>query len=196
MRTFSCSEDKKRGQEGSCKPALKKKRTFSAGLVWGTVMLAISFSSGCGQGGDGGNSAYNNVVGGPVGDEQVVAGRISFVFDGKQYGGTTCIANAFPGENSTSITSGGEESQWALMLEIPGTSTGQYDENAGATCSFIKPPFGNYDSETVTITVSDYGKVGGVVEGTFSGMMINQLDSTRKPITDGIFKAQRHMNIE
>ncbi|ARM30692.1 hypothetical protein [Prosthecochloris sp. HL-130-GSB] len=72
MRTFSCSEDKKRGQEGSCKPALKKKRTFSAGLVWGTVMLAISFSSGCGQGGDGGNSGgsssghnsdYNRVSG-------------------------------------------------------------------------------------------------------------------------------------
>ena len=135
-------------------------------------------------------------MGGPAGDDGVVAGRISFVFDGKQYGGTTCIANSFPGENITSITSGGGESEWTLMLVIPGTATGQFDEDAGATCSFIKPPFSNYDSETVTIAVSAYGKVGGVVEGTFSGMLINQLDSTRKPITEGIFTAQRHLNVE
>jgi hypothetical protein len=61
---------------------------------------------------------------------------------------------------------------------------------------WVKPPFGNYDSETVTIAVSAYGKVGGVVEGTFSGMLINQLNSTRKPITEGIFTAQRHLNVE
>lgn len=196
MRAFSCGEDTKRAQWGSRTLGLKMMRTFSAGIVWGIVMLAISLGSGCGKGGDGGNGADNNAVGGPAGDDGVVAGRISFVFDGKQYGGTTCIANSFPGENSTSITSGGDESEWTLMLEIPGTATGQFDEDAGATCSFIKPPFSNYDSETVTIAVSAYGKVGGVVEGTFSGMLINQLDSTRKPITEGIFTAQRHLNVE
>ena len=188
MSAFSFGEYTKKVQWGS--------RTFSAVIVWGIVMLAISLGSGCGNGGDGGNGADNNAVGGPAGDDGVVAGRISFVFDGKQYGGTTCIANSFPGENSTSITSGGDESEWTLTLEIPGTATGQCDEDAGASCSFIKPPFSNYDSETVTIAVSAYGKVGGVVEGTFSGMLINQMDSTRKPITEGIFKAQRHLNVE
>ena len=196
MRAFWFGEDTKRIQWGSRTLGLKMMRTFSAGIVWGIVMLAISLSSGCGKGGDGGNGADNNAVGGPAVDDGVVAGHISFVFDGKQYGGTTCIANSFPGENSTSITSGGDESEWTLMLEIPGTATGQFDEDAGATCSFIKPPFSNYDSETVTIAVSAYGKVGGVVEGTFSGMLINQLDSTRKPITEGIFTAQRHLNVE
>ena len=196
MRAFSSGEDTKRVQRGIRKLGLKMMRTFSAGIAWGIVMLAISLGSGCGNGGDGGNGADNNAVGGLAGDDGVVAGRISFVFDGKQYGGTTCIANFFPGENSTSITSGGDESEWALMLEIPGTATGQFYEDAGASCSFIKPPFGNYDSETVTIAVSAYGKVGGVVEGTFSGMLINQLDSTRKPITEGIFTAQRHLNVE
>jgi len=190
MREFSCGEDTKRVQWGSRTLGLKMMRTFSAGIIWAIVMLAISLGSGCGNGAD------NNAVGGPAGDDGVVAGRISFVFDGKQYGGTTCIANCFPGEKSTSITSGGDESEWTLMLEIPGTATGQFDEDAGATCSFIKPPFSNYDSETVTIAVSDYGKVGGVVEGSFSGMLINQLDSTRKPITEGVFTAQRHLNVE
>ena len=196
MRAFSCGEDTKNVQWGSRTLGMKMMRTFSAGIVWVIVVLAISLGSGCGKGGDGVNGADNNAVGGPAGDDGVVAGRISFVFDGKQYGGTTCIANSFPGENSTSITSGGDESEWTLMLEIPGTATGQFDEEAGATFSFIKPPFGNYDSETVTIAVSAYGKVGGVVEGTFSGMLINQLDSTRKPITEGIFTAQRHLNVE
>jgi hypothetical protein len=161
-------------------------RTFSSGIVWGIVMLALSLGFGCGD----------DDVGGPAGDDGVVVGSISFVFDGEQYGGTTCIANAFPSENITSITSGGDQNEWTLMLEFPGTATGQFDEDAGATCSFIKPPFGNYDAETVTIAVSAYGKVGGAVEGTFSGMLISQLDSTRKPITDGIFKAQRHLDVE
>ena len=196
MRAFSCDKDTKRVQWGSRTLGLKMMRTFPTGIVWGIVMLAISLGSGCGKGGDGGNGAHNNAVGDPAVDDRVVAGRISFVFDGKQYGGTTCIANSLPGENSTSITSGGDKREWTLMLEIPGTATGQFDEDSGATCSFIKPPFSNYDSETVTIVVSAYGKVGGVVEGTFSGMLINQLDSTRKPITQGIFTAQRHLNIE
>lgn len=196
MRAFSCGKDTKRVQWGSRTPGLNMMRTFSACIVWGIVMVAISLGSGCGNGGDGGNGADSNAVGGPAGDKGVVAGRISFVFDGKLYGGTTCIANSFPGQNSTSITSGGDESEWTLMLEIPGTATGQFDEDAGATCSFIKPPFGNYDSETVTIAVSAYGKVGGVVEGTFSGMLIDQFDSTRKPITEGIFTAQRHLNVD
>lgn len=190
MREFSYGEDTKRVQWGSRTQGPKKIRTFSAGIIWAIAMLAISLGSGCGNGSD------NNPVGGPADDNGVVAGRISFVFDGKQYGGTTCIANSFPAENSTSITSGGDESEWTLMLEIPGTATGQFDEDAGATCSFIKPPFSNYDSETVTIAVSAYGKAGDVVEGTFSGMLINQLDSTRKPITEGSFTAQRHLNIE
>ncbi len=196
MSAFSFGKDTKRVRWGSRTLGLKIMRIFSAGIVWGILMLAISLGSGYGKGGDGGNGADNNVVGGPGGENGVVAGRISFVFDGKQYDGTTCIANSFPGENSTSITSGGDESEWTLMLEIPGTATGQFDEDAGATCSFIKPPFSNYDSETVTIAVSAYGKAGGVVEGTFSGMLINQLDSTRKPITEGIFTAQRHLNVE
>jgi hypothetical protein len=159
-------------------------------------MLAISLGSGCGKGGDGGNGADNNAVGGPAGDDGVVAGHISFVVDGEQYSGTTCIANSFPSENSTSITSGGEEGEWALMMEIPGTDTGEFDEDAGATCSFVKPPFGNYGSETVTIAVSAYGAIGGVVKGTFSGMLIDQMDSTRKPITEGIFTALRHQDVD
>ena len=196
MRAFSCGKDTKKVQWGSRALGKKWMRTFSVGIAWVIVMLAISLSSGCGKGGDGGNGAGNNAVGGPVGNDGVVAGRINFVFDGKQYGGTTCIANSFPGENSTSITSGGDDSEWTLMLEIPGTATGQFDKESGATCSFIKPPFGNYDSESITIAVSAYGKVGGVVEGTFSGVLINQLDSTRKPITEGVFAAQRHLNVE
>ena len=197
MRAFSRGEEKRGVQWGSRTPGLKMMRTFSAGIVWGIVMLAMSLGSGCGNGGDGGNSGGIRPGGsGPASGEGVVAGRISFMFDGKHYSGTTCIANSFPGESSTSITGGGDESEWTLMLEIPSTATGQFDEDAGATCSFIKPPFNNYDSEALTIAVSAYGKVGGVVEGTFSGMLINQLDATRKPITEGIFTAQRHLNVK
>ncbi len=118
------------------------------------------------------------------------------MFDGKQYSGTTCIANSFPDGNSTSITSGADEGEWTLMLEIPGTATGVFDKKAGATCSFVNPPFNMYNSEAVTITVTAYGKIGNAVEGTFSGMLVNQLDSTRKSITDGTFKAHRHLNVE
>jgi len=202
VSAFSFGEDKKKVQWGSRTLGLNMMRTFSTGMVLGIVVLAISLGSGCGNGGDGGNdvdsgkSADNNAVGGLAGDDGVVAGRISFIFDGNQYDGTTCIANSFPGENSTSITSGGDEGEWTLMLEIPGMATGQFDEEAGATCSFVKPPFDNYDSEAVTIVVSGYGKVGGAVEGTFSGMLTSQLDSTRKPITEGIFTAQRHLNVK
>ena len=172
-------------------------RAFSFSIVWGIVMLVIILGSGCGNSGDGGDNGGISAGGsGPAGGDGVVAGHVSFMFDGKQYSGSTCIANSFPGENSTSITGGGDESEWTLMLEIPSTATGQFNEDAGATCSFIKPPFSNYDSETLTIVVSDYGKVGGVVEGSFSGMLINQLDSTRKPITEGVFTAQRHLNVE
>lgn len=149
------------------------------GVFLTTLAVAIILGSGCGNCGDG-----------------VVAGHVSFMFDGKQYSGTTCIANSFPGGNSTSITCGADEGEWALMLEIPGTATGEFDEKAGATCSFVKPPFKMYDSEAVTITVSAYGKIGNAVGGTFSGMLVNQLDSTRKPITDGTFTAQRHFNVE
>jgi len=150
-----------------------------------------------GKSDDGGNGGGSSSRGGgsAVGDG-VVAGRVSFMFDGKQYSGTTCIANSFPGGNSTSITSGADEGELTLMLEIPGTATGEFDEKAGATCSFVEPPFNMYNSETVTITVSDYGKIGSAVKGTFSGMLVNQLDSTRKPITDGTFTAQRHLNVE
>jgi len=186
MRIFSFCEGTKKLLWGSRTRDLNVIRTFSSGIVWGIVMLAISLGFGCGD----------DDVGGPAGDDGVVAGHISFVFDGEQYSGKTCIANAFPGENSTSITSGGDENDWTLMLEIPGTAPGQFDEDAGATCSFIEPPFGNYDAETVTIAVTDYGKVGGVVKGTFAGMLISQLDSTRKQITEGIFTAQRHPDVE
>jgi len=197
MRSFSCGEDTRRVQWGRRTLGLKMMRTFSAGIIWGVVMMAISLGSGCGNGGDGGNHGGVSAEGsGPASGDGVVPGRVSFMFDGKQYSGRTCIANSFPGENSTSVTSGGDESEWTLMLEIPGTATGQFDEEAGATCSFIEPPFNNYDSEAINIAVSAYGEVGGVVEGTFSGMLINQLDSSREPITDGIFTAQRHLNVE
>ncbi|MBN1826421.1 MAG: hypothetical protein JW958_09150 [Candidatus Eisenbacteria bacterium] len=197
MRAFSFGEDTKRVQWGSRKLDLSMMRPFSAGIIWGVVMLAIGLGSGCGNGGDGGKNGNVSAKGsGPASGDGVVAGRVSFMFDGKQYSGKTCIANSFPGENSTSVTSGGDESEWTLMMEIPGTATGQFDEDAGATCSFIEPPFNNYDSEAITIAVSAYGEVGGVVEGTFSGMLINQLDSSREPITEGKFTAQRHLNVE
>lgn len=167
------------------------------GVFLATLAIAFILGSGCGNGGDGGNGGGGSEVGdGPTADDGIVAGHVSFMFDGKQYSGTTCIANCFPGDNSTSITSGADEGEWTLMLEIPGTTTGAFDENASATCSFVEPPFNMYDSEAVTITLSAYGEVGGVVEGTFSGMLIDQLDSTRKPITDGTFTAQRHFNVE
>jgi len=162
------------------------------GLLLVALLVVVGLGLGCGKGGDdtadGGNSAGGA---GPAGPDGVVAGHVSFTIDGTQYSGTTCIANAFPGENSTSITSGADEGEWSLMLEIPGTAAGTFDEKAGATCSFVKPPFNMYDSEAVTITVSSYGKAGGSLEGTFSGMLVDQLDSTRTPITDGTFTAQR-----
>jgi hypothetical protein len=143
---------------------LKMMRTFSAGIVWGIVMLALLLGSGCGKGGDGGNGTDDNAVGGPAGDDAIVAGRLRFVVDRKQYDCTTCIARPNPRKNITFIKGGGNEIGWALTLKFPGTATGQFDEDAGATCSFLKPPFGDYDSETVTIAVSAYGKDGGVVE--------------------------------
>ena len=167
--------------------------------------LTMSLGSGCGRGGDGNvDSGRKGESGGtasaagrgPAGRNGIVAGRVAFTFDGQQYSGTTCIANSFPGEKSTSITSGADEGEWTLMLEIPGTAAGTFDEKAGATCSFVKPPFHMYDSESVTITVSSYGEVGSAVEGTFSGMLVHQMDSTRKPIEDGAFTAQRHLNVE
>jgi len=57
MRAFSYSKDTKRFQWGSRTPGLKMVRTLSTGVVWGMLMLAISLGSGCGKGGDGGNSA-------------------------------------------------------------------------------------------------------------------------------------------
>jgi hypothetical protein len=167
------------------------------GLLLVAFLVAVGLGIGCGKGRDGtaagGHSAGS---GGPAGRDGIVAGRIAFTIDGKQYSGTTCIANSFPGEDSTSITSGADEGEWTLMLEIPGTASGTFDEKAGATCSFVKPPFNMYDAEALTITVSAYGTVGGTVEGTFSGMLVNQMDSTRKPITDGTFTAQRHLNVQ
>ena len=154
------------------------------GVFLTTLAVAIILGSGCGNGS------------GPADSDGVVAGHVSFMFDGKHYSGKTCIANAFPDGNSTSITGGADEGEWTLLLEIPGTATGEFDEKAGATCSFVKPPFQMYDSEAVTITVSAYGKIGSTVEGTFSGMLFNQLDSSRKPITDGTFTAKRHLNVK
>ncbi len=167
------------------------------GLLLVALLVAVGFGLGCGKSGDGTADDGNNAGGaGPASRDGVVAGHVSFTIDGKQYSGTTCLADSFPGENSTSITSGADEDEWSLMLEIPGTAPGTFDEKAGATCSFIQPPFNMYDSEAVTIAVSSYGKAGGSVEGTFSGMLVHQLDSTRMPITDGTFTAQRHRNVE
>jgi hypothetical protein len=56
MRAFSCGKDTKRVQWGSRTLGLNMIRKFSAGIVWGILMLAISLGSGCGNGGDGGNS--------------------------------------------------------------------------------------------------------------------------------------------
>lgn len=165
------------------------------GMLLAALTIAVAFGFGCGNGGNGGPAGSNGDNGAPAGSSGVVPGRVSFTVDGTQYSGTTCIANSFPNENSTSITSGSDEGAWTLMLEIPGIAAGTFDEKAGATCSFVKPPFDMYDSEAVTITVSAYEKVGGAVEGTFSGTLVNQLDSTRKPITDGTFTAPRRMNV-
>lgn len=196
MSAFSFREGMSKVQWSRTK-GLNMMRVFSAVIVWGIVMLAISLGPVNGKDVAAGNDADSSARGGgPADGDGVVAGRVSFMFDGNQHSGTTCIANSFLGENSTSITSGADAGEWTLMLEIPGTGAGAFDENAGATCSFIKPPFSVYDSETVSITVSTYGEVGGSVEGTFSGVLVNQLDSTRKSITDGTFTALRHLDVE
>lgn len=60
MSAFSFSEDTKKVQWGSRTLGLNMIRTFSAGIVWGIVMLAISLGSGCGNGGDGGSTSGRN----------------------------------------------------------------------------------------------------------------------------------------
>ncbi len=170
------------------------KRRF--GVLLAALAIAITLVSGCGNGGEGGNGGGSTAGGGgPAGGDEVVAGRVSFMFDDKQYSGTTCTANSLPDGNSTSINVTGARG-WSLMLEIPGVAAGTFNEKDGAKCSLLTPPSNVYTSETITITLSSYGKVGGSVKGTFSGMLVHYVDSTRKPITDGTFKAHRHLNVE
>jgi len=70
MRAFSFGEDTKRVQGGSRTLGLNMIRTFSAGIVWGIVMLALSLGSGCGKGGDSGNTTGRNSDDNTVSDVQ------------------------------------------------------------------------------------------------------------------------------
>ncbi len=70
MREFSCSEDKKRVQSGSRTLGLNMMRKFSVGISWAILMLTISLGSGCGEGGDGGNTSGRNSDDNAVSDVQ------------------------------------------------------------------------------------------------------------------------------
>ena len=71
MRAFLFGEDTNKVKWGSRTLGLNMIRTFSAGIVWGIVILAISLGSGCGNGGDGGNGGGS--TSGRISDDNTVS---------------------------------------------------------------------------------------------------------------------------
>ena len=85
-----------------------------------------------------------------------------------------------------------------IVITFPGTATGTFTSAAGSGGSILwmdASGFYRADDSTAgtsyTITVTAYGAVGGLIEGTFSGTVKDLFGSTTKTITNGIFTVIR-----
>ena len=156
-------------------------------LLPAALCVAVGLGTGCGD--------DDNGRGGGPGNGGGVNTQVTFTLDGTQYQSDICLANYITGDNETSITCG-DGATWALLFEIPGSSTGSFNAAGGVSASLVMAPH-MYEAEEFSVTVSAYGGIGGTVTGTFSGTLVHIADDDdRKQITNGSFTAERLPNIQ
>lgn len=129
---------------------------------------------------------------------------ISFVVGTRQYVFADNLAAGYtPGDNSTCVVASdaaGALAENAIHIYFPGKAAGTFNDppdsntdlprigilfdsiayyawEAGQGCWFI-------------IEVSSYGPVGGCIEGTFSGELVDGADMIQ--VSDGVFSVMRH----
>lgn len=91
--------------------------------------------------------------------------------------------------STVAITSGASVANLAV-LTVPGKTTGtwSFDDNAAMAMFFSSSP---YIATSGTITITEYGAVGGRIKGTFSGTTVNPIGSSTVEITSGVFNIKR-----
>ena len=93
------------------------------------------------------------------------------------------------------VETGDPEPDNYISVMFLGTTTGTYSDTSQASLFYRENGNGWWEGgsvDNIIITVTKYDDVGGVVKGTFSTTIIEEVpDSLTKEITEGKFKVKR-----
>ena len=109
--------------------------------------------------------------------------------------------------NNTTLVNGSDTLSGELFsLTIPGSAEDSWDIEDNDTLALL---FVDSDNDTLmsyselagdgaqlSVEITFYGPVGGTVEGTFSGTLVNPSTMDTKSVPDGVFKVRRASDIE
>ena len=129
---------------------------------------------------------------------------ISFKIGTNEHGFTEFVTGAYtPAENSTCVVGSdavGFTATKAIHIYFPGSTTGTFTDppdtgtdlpKIGILIDFIYYEWEADKGCSFTIEVTGYGPVGGRIEGTFSGKLVDDT-GTFIEVTDGVFSVVRY----
>ena len=131
--------------------------------------------------------------------------RVEFTLDGtdyiftKAYDNPETVAEGCMDDDATKTTIMAENEDnpdQYVEITIPGINTGTFHDILGRSCFHFRRGNSDYfndDNDTAddfTIQITEYGEVGGIIRGTFSGT-VEDAAETEYQVTDGYFEVIR-----
>ena len=141
---------------------------------------------------------------GEVGDGSEAGQSITFVVETQQYIFTDNLSAGYtPGDNTTCVVASdaaGALAEKAIHIYFPGNATGTFSDPPDTNTDLPRigilfDSISYYEWESgqgcwFIIDVTTYGPVGGRIEGTFSGELIDGAECIQ--VSDGVFSVMRY----
>ena len=129
---------------------------------------------------------------------------IKFTIDGTEYVFTKAFEDpadvaeggVSPSGSKTLLVADNSVDGIYVYISFNGTDTGTYHDVADSTFfEYVNPGNNLLDNHTTAgdfdLTVTEYGPVGGILSGTFSGQVMESGTANTYPLTDGYFCVKR-----